>query len=279
MPHFGINIGALSVKVARLDDGQVAYRVVSHQGRPIQALQEALQEFGTRGFYGVCGHLGHLSEVAATEAALESVDGTFDAVASLGGETIAIYLLDSRRIITALSHNQCAAGGGEFFVQQIRRLGLGLEEAIRRSFDGKVVPLASRCSVHCKSDITHKLNRHEASVEDILHTLHDIMADKVVSLLEKARQPVRELLVVGGLAQNRALIAALSGKLPHTRIRVRPESLYFEALGAALLTRAHPLYDHPHLTGNSTLGVLPPLASRTRQASVTLLPPADRSGR
>jgi hypothetical protein len=38
-----------------------------------------------------------------------------------------------------------------------------MDEAIRRSFDGKVVPLASRCSVHCKSDITHKLNRNEAT--------------------------------------------------------------------------------------------------------------------
>ena len=57
------------------------------------------------------------------------------------------------------------------------------KEAIRRSFLGKVVPLAARCSVHCKSDITHKLNRQEATRrEDILRTLHDIMAGKVVAL-------------------------------------------------------------------------------------------------
>jgi activator of 2-hydroxyglutaryl-CoA dehydratase len=88
-------------------------------------------------------------------------------VASLGGETFAVYLLDHGRILTALSHNQCAAGSGEFLTQQIGRLGLSLEEAIGRSFGGKVVPVASRCSVHCKSDITHKLNRKEASVEDV----------------------------------------------------------------------------------------------------------------
>ena len=192
MSFIGINIGALTVKVARLDGEQASFRAVSHQGRPVQALHEVLRGFGTGEFYGVCGCLGHLSEVAATQAALEHLGGSFDAVASLGGETFATYLLEGRRIITALSHNQCAAGSGEFFVQQIGRLGLGLEEAISRSFHGKVVPLAARCSVHCKSDITHKLNRHEASVEDILHTLHDIMADKVVSLLEKVRHPVRE---------------------------------------------------------------------------------------
>ncbi len=63
-------------------------------------------------------------------------------------------------------------------------MGLPIDDAIRLSLDGKVIPLASRCSVHCKSDITHKLNRNEATPQDILHTLHDSMADKIVSLLE-----------------------------------------------------------------------------------------------
>jgi hypothetical protein len=62
MSYVGINIGALTVKVVHLDNEQVSFRAVSHQGRPVQALQEILQEFGTRGYYGVCGCLGHISE-------------------------------------------------------------------------------------------------------------------------------------------------------------------------------------------------------------------------
>ena len=155
----GINIGALAVKVFCLDGDRTSGRVVPHQGLPVQTLQGILKELPAGASYGVCGYLGHLSEVAATEAAIQYVGGDFDAVASLGGETFAVYLLAGGRIVTALSHNQCAAGSGEFLVQQIGRLGLTLEEAIRRSFDGEIVPLASRCSVHCKSDIVHKLNR------------------------------------------------------------------------------------------------------------------------
>ncbi len=41
--------------------------------------------------------------------------------------------------------------------------------------------------MHFKSDITHKLNRHEATPADILHRLHDSTANKVVALLEKAQ--------------------------------------------------------------------------------------------
>jgi hypothetical protein len=42
-----------------------------------------------------------------------------------------------------LSHNKCAAGSGEFFIQQIGRMGLPLAEAIRRSLAGRTVPLAA----------------------------------------------------------------------------------------------------------------------------------------
>ena len=38
-----------------------------------------------------------------------------------------------------------------------------------------------------------------------MHTLHDNMANKVVALLEKGHRPVSRLLVVGGVAQNRAV--------------------------------------------------------------------------
>ena len=105
-------------------------------------------------------------------------------MASLGGESFLVYILADGKIADVLSHNKCAAGSGEFFVQQIGRMGLTIDDAIRLSF-GQGRAAGSRCSVHCKSDITHKLNRNEATSEDILHTLHDSMADKVVSLLEK----------------------------------------------------------------------------------------------
>ena len=311
----GVNIGALTVKVVSLNGAQMHWRVVAHQGRPLEVVRQVLSEFPTPAFVGVSGHLGHISEVAALEAALAHVAGPFDAVASLGGETFAIYVLGTgigergsgfgdrdagsevrdsglaefvvapkgapcaatprpepraplpasgsplpaQRILTVLSHNKCAAGSGEFLAQQIARLGLSMEEATARSFQGKLVPLASRCSVHCKSDITHKLNRHEASIEDILHTLHDALADKVVSLLDKAGADVHRLLLAGGLSQNRALLAALRRKLPQTEVVVLPESPYLEALGTAWLTRAEPLYDHPHLTVRPSLDSLPAL--------------------
>lgn len=173
MAFVGINVGALTVKIVALeDDKRCIPALANHHGRPIAVLDELLArpEFAVAEYFGVAGQLGHLSEVAAIQRALQETGDEFDAVASLGGESFLVYTLAEGRIAHVLSHNKCAAGSGEFFVQQIGRMGLGIDEAIARSSSGKVVPLASRCSVHCKSDITHKLNRHEASPEDILRT-------------------------------------------------------------------------------------------------------------
>ena len=150
-----------------------------HQGRPLEALAEVLQgkEFRAADYFGVSGIWAILPRSRRFSAPCEKRAISMRWFPSAASPSWFTFVADGR-ISNVLSHNKCAAGSGEFFVQQIGRMGLGMEEAIDRSFDGKVVPLAARCSVHCKSDITHKLNRNEASAEDILHTLHDSMAEQ-----------------------------------------------------------------------------------------------------
>ena len=243
----GVNIGALTVKVVVLRAGATNAVVVAHQGRPLEVLQGlSPARSSPTPAISACPDIWATSlRSPPSSGRCARWAGGFDAVVSLGGESFLVYILADGRIANVLSHNKCAAGSGEFFVQQIGRMGLDLEEAIRRSFQGQVVPLASRCSVHCKSDITHKLNRNEATLEDILHTLHDSMADKVVALLEKAQRELRRVLVIGGVSRNAAMLAALREKLPATEFVVLPESPWFEAWGCALLTRDEPRHLAP----------------------------------
>jgi predicted CoA-substrate-specific enzyme activase len=261
MSFVGVNIGSLTVKVVILHGDARSARVVAHQGRPLEVLSGLIAEpeFGAARYFGVSGHLGHIPEVAAIQRALGETAGGFDAVACLGGESFLVYVLADGKIAHVLSHNKCAAGSGEFFVQQIGRMGLDLEEAIRRSFNGHVVPLASRCSVHCKSDITHKLNRKEASADDILRTLHDSMANKVVALLEKAQRELPRVLLIGGVTRNAAMLAALRENMPATEFVTLPESPWFEAWGCALLTRDEPRHQSPQILRQPGLETLPPL--------------------
>jgi len=269
MSYVGINIGALTVKVVALQSGVHAAAVLAHQGRPLEVLKRLLAQpaFACAEYFGVSGHLGHISEFAAIQRALREVRertpertmAEFDAVVSLGGESFLVYTLADGKVVNVLSHNKCAAGSGEFFVQLIDRMGLEIDTAIRLSSTGTVVPLASRCTVHCKTDVTHKLNRHEATPADILKTLHDSMAGKVVALLEKGQNSLRRVLLIGGVTRNAALIEALRAKLPAAELIVLPESEWFEAWGSALITRDTPLYKTPHISPLPVFDALPPL--------------------
>ncbi|MGA2171303.1 MAG: acyl-CoA dehydratase activase, partial [Terracidiphilus sp.] len=279
MSFVGINIGALTVKVVAVQSHVKNARVMAHQGRPLEVLEQLLAqpEFAGAEYFGVSGHLGHISEFAAIQRALREVreraQGEFDAVASLGGESFLVYALTDGRVTNVLSHNKCAAGSGEFFVQLIGRMGLDIDAAIQLSSFGTVVPLASRCTVHCKSDVTHKLNRHEATPADILQTLHDSMAGKVVALLEKGQNKLRRVLLIGGVTRNDALVGALRAKLPETELIALPESPWFEAWGSALLTRDHPLHKSPHIAQPPVFDTLPPLDRYKDQVQVMVAPP------
>jgi predicted CoA-substrate-specific enzyme activase len=254
---------------------------MAHQGRPLEVLSQLLKtpEFSHAEYFGVSGQLGHISEFAGIRRALREVSehagGEFDAVASLGGESFLVYTLADGRVTNVLSHNKCAAGSGEFFVQLIGRMGLDIDTAIDLSYSGKVVPLASRCTVHCKSDVTHKLNRHEATPADILKTLHESMAGKVAALLEKGQNPLRRVLLIGGVTRNAAFLEALRAKLPASELVVLPESEWFEAWGSALLTRDSPLYKSPHLSHSPAFDTLPPLYPFENQVQVMPAPPAQ----
>jgi hypothetical protein len=275
MSNVGINIGALTVKVVSVQSRGKNAKVMAHQGRPLEVLKQLLAEpeFAGAEYFGVSGHLGHISEFDAIQRALREVDHKFDAVASLGGESFLVYALTGGRVTNVLSHNKCAAGSGEFFMQLVGRMGLEVDTAIQLSASGKVVPLASRCTVHCKSDVTHKLNRHEATPADILTTLHDSMASKVVALLDKSRSSLRRVLLIGGVTRNEAMVRTLREKLPATEFIVLPESPWFEAWGAALLTRDDPIYRSPHIAPLPLFETLPPLSHYKDKVQVMVAPP------
>ena len=116
-------------------------------------------------------NLPYGSETECLERALQYHDLKPDILLSLGGETFSIFPLKNGNICNIISSPKCAAGTGEFMVQQFQRMGLTLEKGLAASLDGERVQLATRCSVHCKSDATHKLNKGECKPGDIAKSL------------------------------------------------------------------------------------------------------------
>lgn len=272
--YLGVNIGSVSVNLVGIDDkGQIIIRKEAHDGKPTEKLQEILNALPIRPeskkYYTVVGSFGEVSEIAAIERGVKELGEKYDIIVSLGGESFVLYVLNEEgSIINILSHDKCAAGSGEFFIQQIDRLNIPLEEAIELSKKGKHIRLASRCSVHCKSDITHKLNKGEASVEDILTSVIYSMVNKVLALMFQSRQTIKRMLVIGGVTLNSSLVNILKQELKETEVVIKDISPVFEAYGAALLAKDNPVYTEPKIITSRTFSTLPALKQFEKQVKV-----------
>ncbi len=179
-----------------------------------------------------------ISEPEATEYAFTFLNKNHDdysAIASLGGETFMVYTIDEEgKISNVITRNQCASGTGEFFLQQIKRMNIGLEEIVNIAKDAEPFKVSGRCSVFCKSDCTHALNKGIQKSE-VAAGLSLMMAEKVEDLLKKVKPG--KVMVAGGVTKNSVVIDFLKMKIPE--IEIPPEASYFEALGAALYGLDH----------------------------------------
>ncbi|MBE0618845.1 MAG: CoA activase, partial [Proteobacteria bacterium] len=174
-----------------------------------------------------------VSELEAIELAYGSLRHRLppvDCVVSAGGEAFLVYGLDAAgRIRTVHAGNKCASGTGEFFLQQLKRMDLDPTEAVALAASSEGYPVAGRCSVFCKSDCTHAMNKGVAKGR-ICAGLAQMMADKIIDLLRTAQ--AQRPLVIGGVTQNPVVMDCLRHAFPE--MVIPGEAAYFEALGALL---------------------------------------------
>ncbi len=247
MASIGICMGASNIKVVKISRNSAKlkinqYLTSPHEGNAKGTLQEVLKEFEVKEEqnYAVTGrkfkdfvNLPSLSEPEATELAYHSLKekyGEVEAIVSAGGETFMAYELDDQgKIADVHSGNKCASGTGEFFLQQIKRMDLDLEEALDIAKTDNPYHVSGRCSVFCKSDCTHALNKGEDKGR-IVAGLCSMMADKIMELLSNFHPS--SVMVVGGTSQNDVMIEYLKKRVG--KVIVPEEAEYFEALGASL---------------------------------------------
>lgn len=286
MKTLGICIGASSLKYVALTGEPLSFSISGtgiepHDGDAFGAfgrlmatpLAQSVDRIAVtgRGYKDSCG-LTAISEANALEHALAFVfsSGTVPRnLVSFGGETLLLYRLSSGGKIESIhSGNKCASGKGEFFLQQIRRMNLEPERAVELALNGAPYALASRCSVFCKSDCTHALNKGEP-VENVVAGLCAMMAGSAVELMNG--RTGESVALIGGVAANRAVCNLLKASCPGLII---PEhAILFEALGAAIWAGANecipattldPGRMHGHRQGGASLEPLSPALDSVR---------------
>lgn len=249
----GIDIGSTNAKVCVLDeDGSVlSFGVGPHDGEVAGAVSSLLKNAqgvltgksvkgtvtGTEGRKRIT--LPEVIAAKSVEKGLEVLGLSPKAVVSMGGEDLVVYPILNGHIQGTIAGNKCASGTGEFFGQQLGRMDMTLDDLARLSGDEKVLSLSSRCSVFMKSDCTHRLNKGEASPEDIALSLCKVMADKVSDFFIKARIEQGEVVLIGGITKNRFIINFLKASWPEITFTIPRTAPFFEAFGAAHLACAH----------------------------------------
>lgn len=312
---FGICLGASTLSMVQLDPENAPSKAqailnshsIRHEGDPKAALRRLLTPYHLtpEDSVAVTGRkfrhlltLSSLSEPEAVELAYAHTCATQHtggkitptsranprcrAIVSLGGETLMVYVLDDQgRIKDIHTGNKCASGTGEFFLQQLRRMDVSLEEAARWAVDTSPYAVSGRCSVFCKSDCTHATNSGVPRAR-VTAGLCQMMAAKVLQLLK--RVPSGPIMLVGGSTRNQMLIHYL--KAATGPLVVSPQATCFEALGVALWAsrnapRPFPGMGDAELFRRSTgsLALLAPLNGFTGQVSFkTRTPDTVRKG-
>lgn len=182
--------------------------------------------------------LTKITEPEAIEYSLEYLNlnnKEYNILISAGGETTIVYELDGEHKITNVHMgNKCASGTGEFFLQQIRRMNLTPNEAIKLADGEYPHKISGRCSVFCKSDCTHALNIGEKKGA-VVAGLCRMISGKMSELLSSVK--TKNVIITGGVTKNKIVMENLKNEMD--KLLIPEEASYFEALGAALFGLKH----------------------------------------
>jgi predicted CoA-substrate-specific enzyme activase len=256
--HLGVDAGSVTTKFAVLDaqDNLVADLYLRTQGRPVQTVQEGLQQLGRELPAGVevasvrvTGSARRLTgvvvgadvvknEITAHAVAAAHIVPDVHTILEIGGQDSKLILLDDGIVIDFAMNSVCAAGTGSFLDQQAYRLNLPVEEigplALRSQ---QPVPIAGRCTVFAESDMIHKQQMGHR-LEDILYGLCQALARNYLNNLALGKDLRPPVVFQGGVAANAGMVRAFEETLKMP-VLVPPHYEVMGAIGAAMLAREY----------------------------------------
>ncbi len=249
----GICIGASTIKLVDIDENYKVNKTIikTHDCNPRKALKNIINTLNLNEYThcAVTGrkfkdliNLSKITEPEASEYAIKNYiksiekktsgnpERNYNALISLGSENFILYQLNkSGNIINVHTGNKCASGTGEFFLQQIRRMNIKLDEAVSLAENSKPYRVSGRCSVFCKSDCTHALNKG-IPIGNVSAGLCDMICEKILELLKSIKK--KNIIITGGVTRNSYIINQLKRKIDNIVIPDNAE--IFEAFGAAV---------------------------------------------
>ncbi|MDR1925047.1 MAG: acyl-CoA dehydratase activase-related protein [Planctomycetaceae bacterium] len=266
--RLGLDIGSTTVKAVIFDAATreiVWSRYTRHFSGVFQALSklvsEVFQTFPGKAFtlamtgsagIGVSQKLGipFVQEVVAALHAITTFIPQTSVAIELGGEDAKVTFLEGS--IDQRMNETCAGGTGAFIDQiavTLKTDAAGINDLASRH--KTIYPIAARCGVFTKSDVTMLLNEG-ASREDVAASVLQAVVDQTIGGLACGRKICGPAALLGGplhfLPELRKRFTETL-ELEGSGIIVPDNSHYYVALGAAILSENNPVISAAELCG------------------------------
>jgi predicted CoA-substrate-specific enzyme activase len=249
MGHYlGIDVGSITTKLVVMNESDqvLAKTYIRNSGRPIEAIQQGLEEILTQlgktvpidgvATTGSARHLaaylvgGDLIKNEITAHAIAVIDFLPEAktIIEIGGQDSKVIVLRNGVVVDFAMNTVCAAGTGSFLDQQAARLGISIgafgDLALKTNHP---VRIAGRCTVFAETDMIHKQQMGH-SVEDIVAGLCDSLVKNYLNNVCRGKEILSPIVFQGGVAANRGIQKALERELEVSLIIPK----HFDVMGA-----------------------------------------------
>ena len=248
----GIDIGASTTKVVLFDRDVFSSHSIPSGGNYREAAKrvitgvlakaglsfEEIASIVTTG-YGASStpFLGkQVTEISCQGRGINYLAPTVRTIIDLGDQaTRVIRVSGAGKPTDFVVSEKCAAGSGRFLQIIAKVLGIGLDDLGPLSLKAKnAVKFSTGCAVFAESETISRIAEGTAK-EEILAGVHEAMASKVQSLLERVKLE-QDCALTGGGAKNIGLIKSIETKIG-IGLLLPPEPQLTAALGAALIAR------------------------------------------
>ncbi|AWK52089.1 CoA activase [Clostridium beijerinckii] len=254
--YLGIDIGSTSINFVVIDEANnvIDYIYTKTNGRPKEVVTEYFdilkerlgKDFKFKGI-GTTGsgreYIGKLinadliiNEITAQAEGAVNVCSDVDTIFEIGGQDSKYICIENKLVKDFEMNKICAAGTGAFIEEQIKKLGISLDEFGKVALKGdSPYNLGDRCTVFIEGNIGKAIGEGE-SIENISAGLAYSIVKNYLNRVVGNRPIGNKIFLQGGIAHNQAVVNAFRSLLKKEIIV--PEFFSVTgALGTAVLTK------------------------------------------
>jgi predicted CoA-substrate-specific enzyme activase len=250
----GIDVGSITTKAAVVKDGKLLADTVMLTGYNVQDAGEkvfenivaelqietaAVDRIISTGYGRKSVSIADqaITEITCHAAGAHYLNPAVRAIIDIGGQDSKAIVVDANGGVQDFAMNdKCAAGTGRFLEVMARALEVDINDfgdvSLKADMPAKI---SSLCTVFAESEVISLIAKGELR-ENIIAGIHASIAARVTAMAGRIGLSA-PVMMTGGVAKNKGVVAALEGKLGYA-IEVSPKTQVTGAIGAALIASA-----------------------------------------